>query len=198
MERYLWVLKDAERDLVRDTQPERLVVLDEDGLSDLHKRVRRARDKHTSNYRRAAAGNVEKAGGRSAARKANATAKARAYVFEDALARVSEALAHAAQEQAQLLRDERLAQARESKGGKKNKGPAKNKKSGRKAATKSGKKSGKKSGEKAATKSGKKSAKVKSAKAGRTGSPKDKPANKRRAASTAAAGSRAHAKRDAR
>ena len=48
MEQYLWVLKDKERDLIRELEPDRISQLDEDGLLALHKRVRRARNKHTT------------------------------------------------------------------------------------------------------------------------------------------------------
>ena len=67
MDDYLWVLKDSERDLVRELEPERLDALDEDGLLALHKRVRRARNKHVTNYRRRANKSVAEAGGRGAA-----------------------------------------------------------------------------------------------------------------------------------
>ena len=35
MEQYLWVLKSTERDLIRELEPERLALLDEDGLMEL-------------------------------------------------------------------------------------------------------------------------------------------------------------------
>ena len=115
MDQYLWVLKDKERDLIRELEPERLAELDEDGLLALHKRVRRARNKHTTNYRRGAAEHVEQAGGRGAAAAGSDKARGRAYVFEEALSIISAELARVAHEQAEELKDERLARAREGR-----------------------------------------------------------------------------------
>ncbi|WP_394195176.1 hypothetical protein [Microbacterium foliorum] len=115
MDQYLWVLKDKERDLIRELEPERLAELDEDGLLALHKRVRRARNKHTTNYRRGAAERVEQAGGRGAAAARSDKARGRAYVFEEALSIISAELARVAHEQAEELKDERLARAREGR-----------------------------------------------------------------------------------
>ncbi len=115
MEQYLWVLKSKERDLIREIEPERMAELDEDGLLALHKRVRRARNKHTTNYRRGAAERVAEAGARGAASAGSDKARARAYVFEEALALVSEQLALVAHEQGEALKDERLARARAGK-----------------------------------------------------------------------------------
>src|SRR6478736_6370829 len=89
----LWVLSDPERDLVREVEPERLALLDEAGLLELHKRVRRARNKHTTNYRRKAARRVEEAGARGEAHPKGAKSRLRAEVFEEALAVVSTELA---------------------------------------------------------------------------------------------------------
>ena len=111
MDDYLWVLKDSERDLVRELEPERLAALDEDGLLKLHKRVRRARNKHVTNYRRRASKNVAHAGGRGAAAPKGAKSRLRAEAFEEALAIVSERLAVVAHEQAEQLKAERLARA---------------------------------------------------------------------------------------
>lgn len=115
MEQYLWLLKSKELDLIRELEPERLAELDEDGLLALHKRVRRARNKHTTNYRRGAAERVEQAGGRGAAAAGSDKARGRAYVFEEALSIVSAELARVAHEQAEELKDERLARAREGR-----------------------------------------------------------------------------------
>ncbi|MFJ4014728.1 hypothetical protein [Microbacterium sp. NPDC090014] len=115
MDQYLWVLKDKERDLIRELEPERLAELDEDGLLALHKRVRRARNKHTTNYRRGAAERVEQAGGRGAAAAGSDKARGRAYVFEEALSIISAELARVAHEQAEELKDESLARAREGR-----------------------------------------------------------------------------------
>jgi len=96
-------------------EPERLALLDEDGLLHLHKRVRRARNKHVTRYRRNAAGRVTEAGGRGAAAPTSDKARLRASVFEEALARISAELARVAHEEAELLKDERLARARAAK-----------------------------------------------------------------------------------
>ncbi len=55
MENYLRVVKESEQDLIRELVPARLEALDEEELLALHRRVRRARNKHTKNYRRKAA-----------------------------------------------------------------------------------------------------------------------------------------------
>ncbi|UZN01626.1 hypothetical protein [Cellulomonas sp. S1-8] len=112
MDDNLWVLKDAERDLLRELEPERLAELDEDQLLALHKRVRRARTKHVKNYRRGASRKVEDAGARGAAKPTSEKARLRASVFEEALSVVSAELARVAHEEAEALRDERLAAAR--------------------------------------------------------------------------------------
>jgi hypothetical protein len=112
MEQYLWILKDKERDLIRELEPDRLAEQDEEGLLALHKRIRRARNKHTTNYRRGAAEKVGEAGGRGAAASGSAKARGRAYVFEEALSLVSAELARVAHDAAEVLKDERLARAR--------------------------------------------------------------------------------------
>lgn len=112
MDQYLWVLKRDELDLIRELEPERLALLDEDGLLALHKRVRRARNKHTTNYRRKAAKKVPKAGGRGSAPRASDKRRARAHVFEEALSIVSTELARVAHDAAEALKDKRLERAR--------------------------------------------------------------------------------------
>ena len=44
MQDYLWVLKDSEKDLMREIEPERMNQLDEDGLIALHRRVGEIRE----------------------------------------------------------------------------------------------------------------------------------------------------------
>ncbi len=112
MEDYLWVLKESERDLMREIEPERMRQRDEDELLALHRRVRRARNKHVTTYRRKAARTVEAEGSRGAARPKGAKARHRAEAFEEALARVSERLAEVAHEQAEQLKAERLERVR--------------------------------------------------------------------------------------
>jgi len=108
MEQYLWVLKSTERDLIRELEPERLALLDEDGLMELHKRVRRARNKHSKNYRRGAASGVAEVGARGTAASKSDKSRARAYVFEEALSIVSGELARVAHDAAEALKDSGL------------------------------------------------------------------------------------------
>lgn len=112
MDQLLNVLKDKDRDLVRETEPARMDELDEDQLIQLHSRVRRARTKHQKNYRRRASVGVEKHGGRGMSRPKNARAAQKAEVFEEVLARVSARLEVLARQSAQALKEERLAAAK--------------------------------------------------------------------------------------
>jgi hypothetical protein len=105
-------LTERESALVRETGTEVLRNLGEDALVDLHLRVRRARDRQVKIYRRQAAALVPQVGGRGAARPKNSRNRAKAEVFEDALARVSRRLATVARASAATLRAERLAEAR--------------------------------------------------------------------------------------
>jgi hypothetical protein len=105
-------LTEAESALVRETERERLAELDEDGLVELHDRFRRARTKYVGIYRRTGSATVPAKGGRATAKDRNARNAAKAEVFEDALARVSRALATAARASAAQLRAERVAAAR--------------------------------------------------------------------------------------
>lgn len=105
-------LTEAERSLVRETEPKRMAELDEDELVELHRRIRRARNKYVGQYRRQASAKVAQKGGRGMARPKNRRNAARAEVFEDALARVSRRLAVVAKASAAELKAERLAAAR--------------------------------------------------------------------------------------
>ncbi|GAA4202721.1 hypothetical protein [Actinocatenispora rupis] len=105
-------LTEAESALLRETERDRIAGLDEDALIELHQRIRRARDKFVSQYRRTAAERVEKYAARGTARPKNRRNADKAELFEDALARVSRALAAAARRSATALRTERLAAAR--------------------------------------------------------------------------------------
>lgn len=115
METLTGILKDDERDLIREVEAKRMDLLDEDELLALHKRVRRARKKHTKNYRRRAAAGVVEEGARGTARPRHGKAAQRAEVFEEALSRVSLRLATLAHETAEALKAERLERAREGK-----------------------------------------------------------------------------------
>lgn len=101
-------LTEAESMLVRETEPAHLAALDEDDLAALHTRVHRARNKYVKLYRREASGRVAEYGGRGKARPKNTRNSQKAEVFEDALARVSRALAAAARRSANALKAERL------------------------------------------------------------------------------------------
>ena len=112
MDALLNSLTERESALIRETGTERLATLDEDELLELHARVRRARDRQVKIYRRQAATLVPEVGGRGQAHSRNTRNRAKAEVFEDALARVSRQLAAAARKSAAALKAERLAEAR--------------------------------------------------------------------------------------
>jgi hypothetical protein len=105
-------LTRSEQALLRETDRDQLGQLDEDGLMQVHGRIRQARDKHVNQYRRQGAIRVRGVGGRGKARAQNSRNAGRAEVFEDALARVSRYLAAAARASAAGLKAERIAQAR--------------------------------------------------------------------------------------
>jgi hypothetical protein len=104
-------LNEPEKALVRETGSAELSYLTEDGLVDLHTRIRRARDKYSKLYRRTASARVEEQGGRGKARPKNQRNAQKAEVFEDALARVSWHLSRAARRSAADLKAERIAAA---------------------------------------------------------------------------------------
>jgi hypothetical protein len=102
----------AERRLVAETSRDALAGLDEEELLSLHARVRRARAKYVTIYRRGARGAVVKRGGRGFSYPKNQRDRDKAEVFETALAAVSKEVgAHAARAAAEL-RSSRLAAAR--------------------------------------------------------------------------------------
>lgn len=111
----LAVLNDAERLLVAEAEPAELAVLDEDAAIDLEARIRRARDKYVSQYRRTASARVADEGGRGKARPLNARAAAKAEAFEWTLSQVSRRVATLARKAASELRADRLAAARAAK-----------------------------------------------------------------------------------
>src|SRR5215467_6412166 len=125
MNKLLNSLTDAERMLVHETERAQLAELDEDGLVALHTRIRRARDKYTSSYRREASASIAEHGGRGKAFPKNTRNRQKAEVFEDALARVSRNLASAARRSAQQLRSERIEAARRERAS----GPARGRRS---------------------------------------------------------------------
>ncbi|GAA4391229.1 hypothetical protein AB0C69_30490 [Actinomadura sp. NPDC048032] len=108
-------LNEPEKALVRETGRAELSDLTEDGLVDLHTRIRRARNKYSKLYRRSASARIEEHGGRGKARPKNTRAAQKAEVFEDALARVSWYLARAARRSASEIKAERIAAANPSR-----------------------------------------------------------------------------------
>ena len=109
------VLNEAETLLIEETSREALAALDEDAAIELETRIRRARGKYVSQYRRAASARVAEHGGRGRARPENARAAQKAEAFERALSRVSRRVAALAAQSAAELRAERLALARDAK-----------------------------------------------------------------------------------
>lgn len=112
MNKVLKSLSEDEYVLIRKTKKKQLAELDEERLIKLHTRVRRARNKHVTNYRQAGAAKVAKKGGRGAARPANKHNAAKAEAFEAALGRVSRQLGAVAKRSAAELKDARLAAAK--------------------------------------------------------------------------------------
>jgi hypothetical protein len=113
----LAVLNDAERLLVAETERDQLAALDEDAAIELETRIRGARNKYVSQYRRGASAAIAGKGGRGKARPENARARMKAEAFEEALSRVSRRVAVLARQAAAELRAERLAAARAAKQG---------------------------------------------------------------------------------
>jgi hypothetical protein len=108
----LSLLTESELLLVRETETAALALLDEDATGDLLVRVRRARNKYSTNYRRQSAKRVVAKGSRGAARGSSNKTAMKAEIFEEALARVSRRLATLARQSATDLKAERLAAAR--------------------------------------------------------------------------------------
>src|ERR1700722_14473001 len=111
----LAVLTESERLLVAETDREALTALDEDAAIDLEARIRRARGKYVSQYRRSASARVTERGGRGKARPENAHTRTKAEGFERGLALLTGRVAVLARESAAELRAERLAAARDAK-----------------------------------------------------------------------------------
>jgi hypothetical protein len=114
------VLNDAERSMVAETEAAQLAALDEDAAIELEARIRRARDKYVSQYRREASARVAEHGGRGRAAPENTRAAMKAEAFERALAQASRRVAVLARQAAAKLRQERLEAARADR---RNRGP---------------------------------------------------------------------------
>jgi hypothetical protein len=104
-------MTEAEQRLVAETSRAALAGLDEEELLDLQSRVRRARSKYVTLYRRNAAGAVVKRGGRGFSYPKNQRDRDKAEVFESALAAVSKQVGVHAARAAAELRASRLAAA---------------------------------------------------------------------------------------
>lgn len=109
------VLSESEKLLIAETGRDELAALGEDAAIDLETRIRRARNKYVSMYRRGASVRVAEHGGRGRARPQNALARQKAEAFERALSQVSRRVAVLARQSAAQLRAERLALARAAK-----------------------------------------------------------------------------------
>lgn len=107
----------AERRLVAETSRDAMADLDEEELLALHARIRRARSKYVSVYRRKASGAVVKRGGRGFSYPKNQRDRDKAEVFERALASVSREVGVRATQSAAELRASRLAAARSGSSG---------------------------------------------------------------------------------
>ena len=84
------MLNSSERQLLRETEPAKLRKADEDELVELHRRVRRARTKYATLYRRRASAQVKKHGTRAMASKANKRTSVKAEVFVGLIALAGE------------------------------------------------------------------------------------------------------------
>jgi hypothetical protein len=102
------MLTETESRLLLDAEPKAIRDLDEDDLVTLHDRVRRARNKYSTLYRRRARERVAKDATRGRAHAVNARTARKVELFEDALARVSRQLARSAAASAKQLKAERL------------------------------------------------------------------------------------------
>src|SRR5215470_8352861 len=105
-------MTETEQRLVAETSRDAMAGLDEEELLALHSRIRRARSKYVSKYRRSASGAVVKRGGRGFSYPKNQRDRDKAEVFETALASVSRAVGVRAAHAAAELRASRLAAAR--------------------------------------------------------------------------------------
>lgn len=106
------MMNESEQQLLRESAPRRLAKLDEDELLALHTRVRRARTKYATSYRRRAGAQVRAKRARAGASAGNSRTRHKAEAFEEALAVVSRRLAVVAGRSAAMLRAERLAEER--------------------------------------------------------------------------------------
>lgn len=102
-------LTERQADLLREAEPGRMNLLDEDELLDLHTRIRRARNKYVGIHRRQGSARVGAKGARGKANRGNTLNAEKVEVFEYALASVSDRVAVVARQAADDLKAERLA-----------------------------------------------------------------------------------------
>ena len=102
----------SERRLVAETSRDAMAGLDEEDLLALHSRIRRARSKYVSTYRRTASRTAVVRGGRGFSYPQNQRDRDKAEVFELALASVSREVGKHAARAAAELKASRLAAAR--------------------------------------------------------------------------------------
>ena len=107
----------AEQRLVHETSRDAMAGLDEEELLALHARIRRARAKYVTTYRRGANRAVVKRGGRGFSYPKNQRDRDKAEVFELALASVSKEVGRHAARSAAELKAARLAAARSNGSG---------------------------------------------------------------------------------
>jgi hypothetical protein len=105
-------MTETEQRLVAETSRDAMSGLDEEELLALHSRIRRARSKYVTTYRRNASGAVVKRGGRGFSYPKNQRDRDKAEVFESALAAVSKEVGRHATRAAAELKADRLAAAR--------------------------------------------------------------------------------------
>ena len=103
-----------EQTLLFDTENKRLEDLDEDTLTTLLSRVRRARKKYTDLDRRQSVDAMKATGRRAATSSSNERTRRKAEVMEDAVARVARYLSRAARANANELKRERIEAAKRS------------------------------------------------------------------------------------
>lgn len=113
MDNAVWgMLNETEKALLRQTERAALAELDEDDLSALHDRIRRARNKYSKLYRRRAGQQVNLDAARGRAHATHARTSVKAEAFEEALAAVSAELARAAKASAKAIAADRRAEER--------------------------------------------------------------------------------------
>jgi hypothetical protein len=115
MKRVPATLSVTDQELVDQARPSELARLDEEGAMELERRVRRSRDKHITQYRRAARAEIAESRARGEVRPEEYRELEKAEILGQALAAIDRRVAVLSRESARLLREERLAAARGSR-----------------------------------------------------------------------------------